>query len=168
MTVGDAIRTRRSVRQYDSRPVEEEKLAAVLEAARLSPSAVNGQQWRFILVRDKALLEKMFEASDNQPSVAQAPAFIAAVATGSREMLCGEPTSTVDLSIAMSYMILQAHELGLGTCWLGRFHADKVKAALGIPDTAEVVAVTPIGYPAESPEPRPRKSAAEVISYDKF
>jgi nitroreductase len=83
-------------------------------------------------------------------------------------MSCGQQTAPVDLSIAMSYMILEAHELGLGTCWLGHFNADAVKAALDIPESVTVVAFTPIGYPAETPEARPRKSKEEVISYDKF
>jgi nitroreductase len=168
MTVAEAIKTRRSVRKYDPRPVEEEKLLAVLEAGRISPSAANGQQWRFILVRDKALMEKMFEASDKQPSVAQASAVIVAVATGSRVMLCGEGTGAVDCSIAFTHMLLRAHELGLGTCWLGRFHADIVKDALGIPKEAEVVAMSPIGYPAEVPDARQRKPFAEVVSFDEF
>jgi nitroreductase len=168
MNVSEAIRTRRSVRHYDPREVEQEKLDLVLEAARLSPSAANQQQWKFILVRDKELLEKLYIASENQPSVKEAPAAIVVCATGNRVMTCGQPTETVDPSIATSYLILQAHELGLGTCWLGRFHAEQVKDALAIPEDVTVVAVTPIGYPAEEPPARPRKTAAEVISYDKY
>jgi nitroreductase len=168
MNVMEAIRTRRSVRKYDPRPVEEEKLSLVLDAARLSPSAANQQQWRFILIRDRDIVAKLYEASDRQPSMQDAPAVIVACATGSRDMTCGQPTSSVDLSIATSYMILEAHELGLGTCWLGRFYADQVKAALGIPDEATVVAMTPIGYPAETPDARPRKTTEEIIGYDKF
>lgn len=168
MTVIDAISTRRSVRKYEDRPVEEEKLLSVLEAGRLSPSAKNQQEWRFILVRDKALLEKLYDASENQPSVQQAPAAIVAVATSDRVMACGERTAPIDTSIAFAYMVLRAHELGLGTCWLGRFSADKVKAALNIPEAAEVVAMTPIGYPAETPSARPRRPFDEVVRFDSY
>ena len=83
-------------------------------------------------------------------------------------MACGQPARTIDGSIAMSFMILEAEELGLGTCWLGAFYNDQVKSALSIPEEYDVVAVTPIGYPAEEIPARPRKSAGEVISWEKF
>jgi nitroreductase len=168
MTVKEAIETRRSIRKYDPRPVEEEKLLAVLEAGRLSPSAANRQSWRFILVREPGLLKKLHAASDNQPGVAQAPACIVAVATDSVVMACGQETGAMDASIAMTQMRLAAHELGLGTCWLGHFFADQVRSALNIPDSAQVVAFTPIGYPAETPEARPRRAFGEVVGFDGF
>jgi nitroreductase len=168
LTVKEAIETRRSIRKYDSRPVEEEKLLSVMEAGRLSPSAANGQNWRFILVRDPEKLKQLHAASDNQPSVAEAPACIVAVATSTRTMDCGQETGAMDASIAMTQMLLAAHELGLGTCWLGHFFAPQVKTALSIPDSAEVIAFTPIGYPAETPDARPRKAFSEVLSFDGF
>ncbi|MDR1205741.1 MAG: nitroreductase family protein [Peptococcaceae bacterium] len=168
MNVMEAIKTRRSIRKYDARPIEGEKLDAVMEAARLAPSAGNQQQWKFVLVRDAQKVQAFTEAANGQKFVGEAPAVIVVCATGSRVMACGQPTSTVDLSIAMTHILLAAHELGLGTCWLGNFSAEKVKALLGIPEDVAVVAVTPIGYPAETPEARPRKAAEEVISYDKY
>ncbi|MDR1064893.1 MAG: nitroreductase family protein [Oscillospiraceae bacterium] len=168
MTVEQAIKERRSVRSYLPKTVEEEKLLAVLEAGRLSPSAKNQQQWKFILVRDPEKLKLLLEASEGQRSVEEAPAAIVACASADYTMLCGERTAPIDTSIAFSSMLLRAYELGLGTCWLGRFRADIVKSALGIPDNVEVVAVTPIGYPAETPEARPRKTLAEVASFDKY
>jgi nitroreductase len=168
MNVFDAIETRRSVRKFHPDAIEPEKLEKVLEAARISPSAANQQNWKFILVQDKAKIALLKAASYDQPQVGEAPAAIVACATDSREMSCGQQTAPVDVSIAVSYLILEAHELGLGTCWLGHFNADAVKAALDIPENVTVVAFTPIGYPAETPEARPRKSKEEVISYDKF
>ncbi len=168
MDVMEALKTRRSVRKYSDRPVEEEKLLRVLEAGRLSPSATNAQNWRFILVRDKEKLKKLTEAADDQPFVGEAPAAIVACATDGCVMDCGQPTDTVDCSIAMAYMILEAHELGLGTCWLGHFFTDIVKEALDIPEDVRVIVFTPIGYPSEEPAGRPRKSFGEVVSYDKF
>ncbi|SHI20814.1 Nitroreductase [Sporobacter termitidis DSM 10068] len=168
MDVMEAIQTRRSVRKYSSRPIEEEKLNLVLEAARRSPSATNAQNWRFIVVRDKEKLQKLMEAADGQPSVGEAPCAIVACGTKKRIMDCGQPTDTVDCAIAMSYMILEAHELGLGTCWLGHFYADKVKKTLRIPEDVSVIAFTPLGYPAEEPEPRPRKELKEIVSYEKY
>jgi nitroreductase len=168
MEVMEAIKTRRSVRKYSNKPIEEEKLKLVLEAARLSPSSTNGQNWHFIVVRDKEKLQKLMEAADGQPSVGEAPCAIVACGTKQRIMDCGQPTDTVDCSIAMSYMLLEAHTLGLGTCWLGHFYADKVKKALHIPEDVSVVAFTPLGYPAEEPEVRPRKELKEIVSYDRY
>ncbi|NMA24380.1 MAG: nitroreductase [Clostridiales bacterium] len=168
MDVMEAIKTRRSVRKFSSKPVEEEKLGLILEAARLSPSSQNGQNWRFIVVRDKEKLRMLMDAAYGQPHVGEAPCAIVACGTNRRIMDCGQPTDTVDCSIAMAYMILEAHTLGLGTCWLGHFYADKVKKALSIPDDVSVVAFTPLGYPAEEPVPRPRKELGEIVGYDEY
>lgn len=168
MDVMEAIKTRRSIRKFSSKPVEEEKLRLILEAARLSPSSQNGQNWHFIIVRDKEKLQKLMEAADGQPHVGEAPCAIVACGTNHRVMDCGQPTDTVDCSIAMAYMLLEAHTLGLGTCWLGHFYADKVKKALRIPDDVSVVAFTPLGYPTGEAVQRPRKELVEIVSYDKY
>jgi nitroreductase len=166
MDVMEAITGRHSIRKYSSRPIEEEKLNLVLEAARLAPSSANGQNWHFIVVRDKEKLRKLKEAADGQTAVGEAPCALIACGTQNRVMDCGQPTNTVDCSIAMAYMILEAYTLGLGTCWLGHFYADKVKQALQIPDDVSVIAFTPIGYPAEAAVVRPRKEIKEIVSYD--
>lgn len=169
MDVFSAIQGRRSIRKYKAVPVEEEKLNRVLEAARLSPSAGNAQNWKFIVVTDEETRKKLKDAYGGQEFVAQAPVIIVACGTEpAAVMLCGQHRYTVDLSIAFSYLILEAHELGLGTCWLGRFEEDKVKEVLGIPENVRVVAVTPLGYPEENPNPRPRKDIGEIVSYDKY
>ena len=164
MTVKEAIETRRSVRKYKATPVEDEKLIAVLEAGRISPSARNAQDWKFVIVRDPELLAQCAEASENQPSMLSAPAALVAIATGDREMLCGVHTEIMDTTIAFTSMLLRAWELGLGTCWLGRFHADKVHSALNLAASERVIAMSPIGYPDETPDVRPRKSAEEVYT----
>jgi nitroreductase len=83
-------------------------------------------------------------------------------------MKCGQYRYTVDLSIAVSYMMLEAYEQGLGTCWIGHFDENEVKKILGIPDKVRVVAITPLGYPAETPAPRPRKQLSEIVCYEKY
>lgn len=168
MNVFEAIKERKSIRKYQSRPVEDEKLNAVLEAGRLAPSANNAQKWKFIAVKDKNKIAALQSACGNQPSVGSAPVVIVACATNHQVMTCGQPADTVDTSIAMSFMMLEACEQGLGTCWLGYFFEDKVKAVLGIPDGVSVVAVTPLGYPDEQPAARPRKTFSEVVSVDKY
>ncbi|HOJ12605.1 MAG TPA: nitroreductase family protein [Clostridiales bacterium] len=169
MDVMAAIQGRRSIRNYSTREVEEEKLNRVLEAARLAPSANNRQNWRFIVVRDEELRKKMTEASFGQQFVGGAPVVIVACGTDpSGVMRCGQYRYTIDLSIAVSYMTLEAYEQGLGTCWIGSFDEGMVKKLLNIPDTVRAVAITPLGYPAESPAPRPRKSLSEIVCYDKY
>lgn len=164
----EIIKGRKSVRSYTPQPVEKEKLEAVLEAARLAPSARNRQKWKFIIVTDPAVKDKMLEACHNQPSVKQAPVCIAVVDEEPGVMSCGQPVDVVDASIALSFLILKAYEEGLGTCWLGHFDQGKVKAALEIPENMSVVAVTSLGYPADIPEARPRKSLDEITRYNKY
>lgn len=169
MDVLEAIRTRRSIRAYDSREVEEEKLKRVLEAGRLAPSASNRQDWKFIVVRDSEKRKMLVEAAGGQAFVEEAPVVLVVCGTEpDKVMYCGQPAYTVDTSIALSFMILEACELGLGTCWLGHFDEKRVKEILGIPAGVRVVAMTPLGYPAESPAARPRKSIDEVVSFERF
>ncbi len=169
MSVQTAISERRSIRAYKDTPVEEEKLQQVLEAARLSPSARNRQEWKFVVVRDRDILAKLAEAAPSGRFLIQAPVTIVAVATeGEYVMSCGQLAGTVDSSIALAYLILQAHELGLGTCWLGGYSEESVKQILGIAAEARIVAITPLGYPAEAPEAKPRKPLAEIVSYERY
>ena len=168
LSLMDIIRGRRSIRAYSDKPVEQKKLEAVLEAARLAPSARNRQKWQFIIVTDPAVKDAMAEACFNQPSVQQAPVFIAVVDEEPEMMTCQQPVDAVDASIAFSFLILKAYEEGLGTCWLGYFDQDKIKAALGIPENMSVVAATPLGYPAESPDARGRKPLNEIVRYNKY
>ena len=169
MKVIEAIKTRRSIRSYRDRPVEPEKLRQILEAARLAPSASNRQDWKFIVVRDQQMRAKLATACHNQKFIAQAPVVIAACSTNpSRKMASGQLASTTDLSIAVDHMTLAAVELGLGTCWIGAFDAPAVAKLLHVPDDSAVVHILPLGYPAESPSPRPRKPASEVICQEQF
>ncbi len=169
MEVATAIAGRRSIRSYRSTPVEEEKLNRILEAARLSPSAGNRQEWKFIVVREPKTRSRLARAACDQKFVAEAPVVLVACATeSSKIMTCGQPAYTVDLSIAFSYMILQAWELGLGTCWLAAFREEEVKSILGIPEAVRVVAMTPLGYPERPVPPRPRKRLEEIVSFERY
>ena len=169
MNVSEAIKLRRSVRSYQEKEVEKEKLNKVLEAARLAPSASNRQEWKFIVVKDKETKEKLAIAASDQTFIAEAPIILVACATESQSiMLCGQPRYTVDVSIAMSFIILQARELGLGTCWIGAFEEPSVKEILGIPNHIRVVAITPLGYPAQDPPAKPRKKLEQIVCFNKY
>ena len=168
MDVFEAIKTRRSIREYQEKPVEQEKLSKVLEAARLSPSAANKQPWKFIVVTDPKVKESLRSAY-NKDWLISAPVIIVGCALPKEAWVRsdGEEYWKVDLAIAMQSLILEVWEQGLGTCWIGAFREDGVKKALGIPDDVRVVALTPLGYPAEEKEPVVRrKPLEEIVSYD--
>jgi nitroreductase len=167
MNVIDAINARRSIRAYQDRPLEEEKLLKVLEAGRLAPSAKNIQDWKFIVVRDKNKRQRLSVAAKDQMFVAQAPVVIAACGTVTDYiMTCGQYTYPIDIAIAIDHMSLEAIELGLGTCWIGAFYEDQVKEILGVPNNIRVVVMMTLGYAAESPSARPRKKHEEIVAYD--
>lgn len=168
MEVMEAIRARRSIRQYQNRPVAEEVLHEILEAARLAPSARNRQDWRFVVVNDQAQIQRVAAAA-GQAFLATAPVIIAGVALEPEGVMrCGVPRYAVDLAIAMTNITLAATALGLGTCWIGSFDQKEVKKILQIPEAYKVVELMPLGYPAEQPAARPRKPLAEVVSYNHF
>lgn len=171
MTVLEAIKKRRSVRRYRPDPIPEEILMRVMEAARYSPSGKNLQPWRFILVKDPSLKQRLVNASVGQSFIAEAPVIVVA---------CGFPDRCysrmgnymkswpIDVAIAVEHLILQAQEEGLGTCWIGAFEENEVKPILNIPDEVRVLALTPLGYPDEDPLSRGRKSLKEIVSFDSF
>lgn len=171
MKVLDVIQKRRSVRKYKENPIPEKVLRRVLEAARLAPSGKNIQPWKFIIVKDKVLKEKLAQASAGQFFMAEAPVIIVG---------CGFPDNcyahmgrymkswSVDVTIALEHLILQAQEEGLGTCWIGSFEEEEVKTILNIPENVKVLALTPLGYPDEIPRFRGRKILDEIISYDRY
>jgi len=169
MDVFTAISQRSSVRAYKGIDVEEEKLKRILEAARLSPSASNRQDWRFIVVRDKETKKKLAKAAFGQSFIGEAPVVIVACGTEPKTiMACGQPAHTVDVSIACAFMILQAYELGLGTCWIGAFEEGEVKKILNVPKEVRVVAMTPLGYPNQPRSQKVRKSLNEIVCYEKY
>jgi len=169
MEVSVALSERRSVRSYRDAAVEEEKLNKVLEAGRLSPSAANRQEWKFIVVRNEEKRKRLADAACGQSFVGEAPVVLVACATESRAVMpCGQPAYTVDVSIAFAYMVLQACELGLGTCWIGAFEEHQVKEILNIPEYVRVVAMSPLGYPAHEILPRPRKQLEEIVCFEEF
>lgn len=176
MDVFEAIRTRRSIRVYEDKPVEEEKLKRVLEAARLAPSAGNRQPWRFIVINDRKVIEelKMIKEKMMPPArrpyrgpLATAPIVIVGCAIPS-ESFPGTDFWKIDVSIALQNLVLAAWELGLGTCWIGVFHDENdVKKVLGIPDDVRVVAMVTLGYPAEKKDPvTDRKPLEEIVKYN--
>jgi nitroreductase len=160
----EAILARRSVRKYSPEPIPATDLARILEAGRQAPSAANRQPWHFVVVTDAGQRQRVAEACNGQTWMAGAGAILCG---------CGLPAVSekwcpVDVAIALENMVLAATTLGYGTCWIGAFDAEAVKAALGIPEEVSVIALTPVGVPAESPDARPRKPTSEVFSRERY
>ncbi len=169
MDVMEAIKERRSIRAFKDKDVEEEKLNKILEAGRLAPSASNRQEWRYIIVKDKSMREKLACAACNQDFIAQAPIVIVCCAdTNDHVMRCGQKCYPIDLAISIDHMTLAAVKLGLGTCWIGAFYEDEVKKLLNIPERIRVVNLLPLGYPSHQPSPTKRKLLKEIIYYEEW
>jgi len=169
MNVVEAIEKRRSVRVYQNKPLPEEKLRIVLEAARLAPSARNSQSYKFIVVKDQQLRKKLAEKATSESFIGGAPVIIVAVALDPEYVMPGGvPAHPVDIAIALDHMTLVAVEEGLGTCWIGAFYQDQVKQILSIPEKYKVVVLLPLGYLAEGPKRKVRKPLKELVCYDSF
>ena len=155
----ELVAARSSVRRYDpDRPVSDGELAAVLDAARLAPSAENAQPWRFVIVRDPAarerLVEKAFSGIYQRTRRIVAPVYLALCGVhGAADLVSralGHSSYTLtDCGIAGEHAVLAAVELGLGTCWIGWFDRRRARRALGVPAGVEVVALIALGWPAD-------------------
>jgi nitroreductase len=176
MQVLEAIRTRRSVRSYSPRPLPPEVLERLREALRAAPSACNLQPWHFIFVTDAGLRRKLAEVAQRQLWLAEAPVIVAACGFPEQaaKAIAGYRSSAeIDVAIALDHLSLAAVAEGLGTCWIGAFHEERVKLLLDVPPAAKVVALMPVGYPASPGLNLPlldgaRKPADEIFSTDRY
>lgn len=145
---------RYSVRKYAAAPVEEEKIAKILEAGKLAPTACNYQPQKIYVVKSAEKLDALGKLT---PCTFKAPLVfvIGYDAERSAKGLIHETHDfgDTDAAIVTSHMMLEAHELGLGTCWVGMFKEAQVKAALGIPENIRIRELLPTGYPAEGSKP---------------
>ena len=179
MDVMEAIRARRSIRKYKPDPVKDEDLQLVLEAARLAPSWANTQCWKFIVVRDHDIKAKIASTlnKDNPAIVAilEAPVLIVACAelgkSGYEKGVLATDKGEwymFDVALAMENLVLAACSLGLGTVHTGLFDAKQAAELLGLPEGVVCIEMTPLGYPAQERNPRPRKELSEIVFYDSY
>jgi nitroreductase len=168
MTILEAIRKRYSCRAYIDKPIEQEKLAQIFEAARLAPSAKNLQDWRFVVVGDKEKKMQVAESTNHPEVFGKAGVMIAACSNSSDIMRCGQAVAPIDVAIAMEHICLQATELGLATCWIGSFEPEKVRKALGIPQDVAIIELMALGYPADKAKKPSREPIENIVCYDKW
>ncbi len=171
MSVLDVLKKRRSIRKYQTKPVESEKITEVLDAARLGPSANNQQPCYFIVITRPEAKESL-RAAYKADWFVQSPVIIVGCANPKeawRRGSFGEEYWKVDLAIAFQNLVLAATELGLGTCWIAAFDENAVKNALNIPKEVRVVAMTPLGYPDEEKDPvTDRKPLEKIVHHEKW
>lgn len=169
MDVLDTIAARYSVRGYKPDPVDDDTLAKVLEAARLAPTAANRQPFRVLVIHTAGREEELARIYGRRWFV-QAPLVLAVVAVPGEawRRMDDKPYDEVDATIAMDHMILAAAGLGLGTCWVAAFDPAAAREVLGLPDEAEPIAFTPLGWPDKPRAETGRKPLAHLIRYERW
>ena len=168
MDLFEAIKRRHSIRAYQRREVEAEKLRHILEALNNAPSAGNRQAYEVVLVRDAERKQRLVRAAWDQTFIAEAPVVLVFLAAPDRnreryaergaQLYCVQ-----DATIACAYAELVATALGLSCCWVGAYDDAAMAAAVGATGTLRPVAVLPIGYAAEQPTVRPRRALSDLV-----
>lgn len=174
MDVIEAIVGRRSCRDYSDKPVEFDKITACLEAGHYAPSAGNLQAWKFIIVTDKGTRSAIADHCMEQYWMAKAPVHIVVVANEERVELKyglrGKRLYAVQgCAAAMENIMLTAHALGLGSCWVGAFEEEFLNSTLGIPDFARAQAIITLGYPGyEKPVQKDLTSLQSIVYFEAY
>lgn len=181
MKLLELINERQSVRRYSSKPVEKEKIEQCIEAAYLAPSACNAQPWKFVIIDDEELKNKIAKETYNpvisfNHFVPQAPVIIAIVVERSPIVprvggrIKHKPYYLMDIGIAAEHICLQAAEIGLGTCMLGWFNEKAVKKLINVPKERDIPLLISIGYPIENyPRRKKIRKAYDVVrSYNTY
>lgn len=177
MTIAELIQNRQSTRKYKSLAVEKEKINACLEAARLAPSACNAQAWKFIVVDEPVLKNKVAETATGlgmNKFTQQAPVIITVVMEkGNASATVGGKIKNkdyrwIDIGIAVEHLCLQATELGLGTCIIGWFNEKKIRKLLAIPRTKRIPLIITLGYPDDEQRIKNRKSFQEISAFNRY
>ena len=188
LTGAEAIQKRRSIRKFKPDPVPDEMIEQMLEAARLAPSGTNRQPWRFQIVREGELKNRLIEEAviGSQPQIAQAPVVVVCgselltfvkghkLAPPDSEYFGADSEDPADLqkflsdahmytAIGIEHMVLMATALGLGTCWVQRIRFGQAAKILGWPRHIAVLTLLLIGFPDEDPPPRPRVPVEQIL-----
>ena len=162
----DLLKSRRSIRKYTSKEVEEEKLNKCLEAARWAPSASNKQPWEFLIVKDETMRKRFAEIHPYAKFVAESPVVFIPLTNPEIH----QKYHMSDTGLAILHFMIEAYSLGLGTCWagvIGTSFENELKKLLNIPDHLNIMALVALGYPDQERESS-RKSLDELVHYEKY
>ena len=169
MTILDVIKNRRSIRDFRDQDIHETAVEALIEAIRWAPSAGNLQSRKFYFIFNKDVKKKLTRAALNQTFISQAPLAVVACLDRKIASRYGDRGvnlySIQDVAAAVMNMMLTAHELGLGSVWVGAFNEFEVFDILDMPHNLRPIAIVPVGYPAKLPKPTPRFSKNEIVDF---
>jgi SagB-type dehydrogenase family enzyme len=173
MDVYDAIRSRRSIRKFKDKQVPWDNIVKILQAGKYAPSAGNLQNWKFIVVKADAARNKISKACLQQEWMEQAPVFIVVVGEPERSRSYygnrgARFYTTQACGAAIQNMLLTAHSLGLGACWIGAFDEDSINEILNMAEEKIIEAVIPVGYPDETPNPPPKYRIEHMMYFEKW
>ena len=173
MDVFEAIRTRRSIRKYKDKQVPWENIVTILQAGKYAPSAGNLQNWKFIVVKTDDKRKAIAKACLQQEWMEQAPVFIVVVAEPKKaERYYGTRGARMytiqGCAAAIENMLLTAHSLNLGSCWVGAFDEDEIWTILGLPEETSVQGVITIGYADETPESPLKHRIEHIMFFEKW
>ena len=173
MELLQAIKGRRSIRVFKKQNVPEEIVEKLIDAASWAPSAGNIQPWEFVIVRKPVVKKKLAQAALNQAFVEEAPVVIVVCADKTRSSmgygLRGKTLYCIqDTAAATQNILLTAHSLGLGACWVGAFNEDEAKKAVNAPEGIRPVAIIPVGYANEAPSQRDRRPLSQIMHHESF
>lgn len=176
----DLIKKRRSIRSYTDKPIPGRDILKCVEAARLAPSACNSQPWKFIIVDEPELKKRVGEVAFSgiysmNAFAKNAPVLLVVISEKQKFMSAiggyfrGTKYYLLDIGIACEHFILQAAELGIGSCWLGWFNERGVKSILNIPKSKKLDAVISLGYYEDTQiRPKSRKTVEEISSFNRY
>jgi nitroreductase len=171
MTVFDSIKNRRSIRNFKDQDIPEKVIDALIEAIRWAPSAGNLQSRKFYFIFNKDIKNKLAKAALNQYFIAQAPLAVVACLDRSIAARYGDRGvnlySIQDVAASVMNLMLTAHELGLGSVWVGAFNEFEVFEILDMPHNLRPVAIIPVGYPSKIPKPTQRAPHNEIVEFVK-
>ena len=173
MDVFDAIRSRRSIRKYKDKQVPWDNIVTIMQAGKYAPSAGNLQNWKFIVVKDDAKRQAIAKACLQQDWMEQAPVFIVVVGEPERARMYygtrgARLYTTQGCAAAIQNMLLTAHSLGLGSCWIGAFDEDEIFRILNMAEEKIVQGIITIGYADEAPESPPKYRIEHMMYFEKW
>ncbi len=171
MEVFECIKARRSVRSFSPNTVPDDALAKILEAATWAPSSGNLQNWEFVVVKEQEA-KNQIARSCQQGFIATAPVVIVVCSNNQKVSNYGrrgeEFYAVQNTAASIQNMLLAAHALGIGTCWVGAFDEAHLSLLIGLPNHVKAVAVIPMGYPAEKPRIPPREPSENLVHLNKY
>lgn len=163
MDILETIKTRRSVREFTDKPVTQEALEKALEAGRWAPSGLNNQPWRFVIIENKELTEKLAQFTIYSRIIKSAQVVIAVFLE--KEVMYNRTKDVLSIGACIQNILLEAHSIGLGSCWLGEIlnQREAVEKFLDVPESYELMAVVCLGHPVEKERRSQRQPLTDLI-----